>query len=85
MFGLTEKIAVAALVASVGYGGVKHIEAANLKASVERAQNAEAVARGELATCGARLANIQEAAASNANIPDDLSDFDIPDSWLLEP
>jgi hypothetical protein len=82
MFGLTEKLAVAAVVVSAGYGGVKHIEAANLKASVQRAQAAEDVARGELATCGARLANLMEAADSNASIPDDLSDFDIPDSWM---
>ena len=40
--------------------------------------------RGELATCGARLENIIEARESDASIPDDLRDFDIPPEWLCE-
>ena len=40
--------------------------------------------RGELANCGARLENIIEARESDASIPDDLRDFNIPSEWLCE-
>lgn len=38
----------------------------------------------KLATCDARLQNIIEARKSDASIPDDLRDFNIPGEWLCE-
>lgn len=81
-FGLTTYIAGGAVAAAVAWGGYQTITAKTAKLAAQDAIVAEARARGDLATCSARLANIQEAAESNAQIPDDLSDFDIPDHWM---
>lgn len=83
MFGITEKLSIIAAIAAVSFGGIKHVEATNAKRQVADLQLAEAVARGQLLTCAARITNIQEAAAREASIPDDLSDFVVPPEWLL--
>ena len=83
MFGLTEYLAAGAIAASVAFGGYQTIKAQGAQIEMERAQASEARALGSLETCANRLTNIQEAAASNASIPDDLTDFDVPDEWLL--
>ena len=75
--------ATAVAVASAGWGGYQTIKAQSAEIEMERALGAEARALGSLETCANRLTNIQEAAASNASIPNDLTDFDVPDEWLL--
>ena len=40
-------------------------------------------AENKLATCSARVRNIENARERENEIPDDLGDFDIPDGWLL--
>lgn len=83
MFGIVEYIAVGAVAVSVGVSGLYWAQNRALSVENERLIVSEAQARGALQTCSLRLVNIQEAAESNASIPDDLTDFDIPDSWLL--
>lgn len=75
--------ALALSVAGAGWGGYQTIKAQSAQIKLERAENAESEARGELATCAYRLTNIQEAAASNASIPDNLTDYDVPSHWML--
>lgn len=40
-------------------------------------------AGNELATCSARVRNMNAAQERENEIPDDLGDFDVPDDWLL--
>jgi hypothetical protein len=75
--------AAAIAIASAGWGGYQTIKAQGAVLEMERAQTSEAKALGALETCANRLTNIQEAAASNASIPDNLTDFDIPPEWML--
>lgn len=85
MFGITEKLSIIAAVAAVSFGGIKHVQATMAKRQVAELQLEEASTRGQLLTCAARITNLQEAAESNASIPDDLLDFDIPSDWLFSP
>lgn len=75
--------AAAVAVASAGWGGYQTIKAQGAQIKMERALVAEAYALGSLEKCANRLTNIQEAAFSNASIPDNLFDFDVPHEWLL--
>ena len=77
------KATVGVTIGLTAWGGYKTIQVKDLKASLVAVQTSEARARGSLQTCGQRLQNLQEAAESNASIPDDLTTFDVPDEWLL--
>lgn len=66
----------AVVIALGGYAYFERTEAQALR--LELAQQ-----RGALSTCAARLTNIIEARESNATIPDNLRDFDIPPGWFL--
>lgn len=70
------------IIATGGWGLWQRAQVATLKSEVQAVETSLASSQGALATCGARLTNLQEAAASNAAIPDDLRDFDIPSHWL---
>ena len=83
MFGLGTYIAGAAVAASLAWGGYQTIRAQGAVINLERSKASEARALGSLETCANRLTNLKEAAESNASIPDNLTDFDIPDSWML--
>lgn len=85
MLGLTEYLAGGAVLVAVGVAGASRYEAVSLRADLEARAVSEAQARGALQTCAARVTNLQEAMASNASIPDDLADFDIPAEWMLGP
>jgi len=74
--------ALALSVAGAGWGGYQTIKAQGAQIEMERAQVSEARALGSLEACANRLTNIQEAAASNAAIPDDLTSFPVPDNWM---
>lgn len=83
MFGLTEYLAAGAAAIAIGWGGLQTVRYERANTALETSLKNEAVALGYLQQCSSRLTNLQEAARSNASIPDDLSDFDIPDSWML--
>ncbi|MDJ0631059.1 MAG: hypothetical protein QNJ44_22565 [Rhodobacter sp.] len=58
------------------------IDARDAQIALKDAEMAEARAIGELQTCAARIVNMKEALKSNASIPDDLTDFAVPDHWM---
>jgi hypothetical protein len=85
MFGLgiTTWAGAAVAVLALGWGGVQNARMQSMALRLEKAQTAASVAQGSLLTCSLRLTNLQEAAESNATIPDNLTDFDIPLEWML--
>lgn len=85
MFGLTEYIAAGVTATAVAWGGYQAIEAGNARTDLARVENKLAVSQSRLQTCSARLTNIKEAEASNAEIPDDLLEFNVPDAWRVQP
>lgn len=71
-------LAGAAFLALLGAGG--YVMTLQGKVATQRAEIARLSA--ELITCGARVKNIIEDRKSDAQIPDNLDGFTVPDSWL---
>lgn len=76
----------AAIILGIGaYGTTKAMQVKSLRSQLQAEKVETARVTNALATCAARIDNIQEAAERNAAIPDDLVDFVVPDSWRLQP
>lgn len=73
--GIIGKIALGVAAALFVVAGLLKLENDSLHAKL-------AAARGELATCGARMENILEARESDATVPDSLDGFTVPEHWL---
>lgn len=79
MFGVTKYVLMAALVAVLVLAGLLVKEmAASGRLAMENGR-----LRGAVATCSARIQNIQEDMQSDATVTDPAS-FDVPAEWMRE-
>lgn len=83
MFGAFEYIAAAVAVASISWGSYNAFNAKTYELEATNARVKLAEVRGSLTSCTNRIDHIRNARESNAEIPDDLLEFDVPSEWLL--
>ena len=77
------KLAVGGLLSlTLAWGAMGWASVYAARIEAQQAQFSELGAMSELAQCGADLKNVLEAWDRNASIPQNLSDFAVPDNWL---